>query len=169
MNVVITSSDAEFSTPQGLTGPLYRLWLTRWWNTGRPMLAVIGMNPSIAGKVDNDPTIRKCIGFADNLNCGGLLVINVGAFVATDPREWRDIADPFGPLNTVDHLLEHLERWKPLYTVAAWGKIPSQRGQHRADSITRDISGLKCWGRNADGSPRHPSRIPYSTELEDFN
>jgi hypothetical protein len=30
------------------------------------------------------------------------------------------------------------------------------------------ISGLECWGRNTDGSPKHPLMLSYSTPLEKF-
>lgn len=74
----------------------YRYWLTRIWNHALPMLAVIGVNPSTADEVENDPTIRKCMGFAERLGFGGLLMINVAAYRATDPKKCRDAADPIG-------------------------------------------------------------------------
>jgi hypothetical protein len=150
---------------------LFRYWLLRQWNAALRLMAVIGCNPSKADESTNDPTIRKVMGFAERMDFGGVLMLNVGAFRATDPKDWKGARDPFGPGNTIDHLHGYLFRWTPSIVVAAWGKpcMASQRGQHRAEAIKGSILGMKCWGRNSDGSPRHPLMLPYSTKLEPFN
>jgi hypothetical protein len=150
---------------------MFRYWLLRQWNAALRLMAVIGCNPSKADETVDDPTIRKVIGFAERLNFGGVLMLNVGAFRATDPKEWKAARDPFGPSNTIDHLQMFLVKWEPSLVVAAWGKpcMASQRGIHRAEAIKQNILGMKCWGRNGDGSPRHPLMLAYSTELEPFN
>lgn len=150
---------------------VFRYWLLRQWNPAMRLMAVIGCNPSTADENDDDPTIRKVIGFATRLGFGGVLMLNVGAFRATDPKEWKASRDPFGPSNSIDHLHAYLFRWQPSLIIAAWGRpcVASQRGAHRAEEIKKNIIGMKCWGRNKDGSPRHPLMLAYSTELESFN
>ncbi len=150
---------------------IFRNWLIRVWDETLPIYAVIGTNPSKADERENDPTIRKVIGFGERLKMGGALMLNVGAFRATDPRDWKAALDPFGPENTIDHLKQYLAQFSPVLVVAAWGKpcMYSKRGQHRAEAIRQNIRGMKCWGRNGDGSPRHPLMLPYSTELQPFN
>ncbi len=64
---------------------LYRYWLIRRWDANRALLCVIGLNPSRADEVQDDPTLRKIIGFAMNLGFGGVLVLNVGAYRTKDP------------------------------------------------------------------------------------
>lgn len=159
-------TDALFSDDR-----TFRYWLLRRWNPALPLMAIIGCNPSTANERVNDPTIRKTIGFGERFGFGGILMLNVGAFRATDPKVWKAARDPFGPGNTIDHLQTYLFRWQPSIVVAAWGKplTASQRGQHRADAIKSNILGMKCWGRNADGSPRHPLMLAYTTKLEPFN
>ena len=160
----------------------YRYWLTRIWNDSLPMMCVIGLNPSTADETSDDPTIRKCKGFADRLGFGGLLMLNVGAYRATDPREWLKAADPFGPENTPDHIREYIAQNSicsfPGKTppkgvaliVAAWGRnCAKYRAMERALRIRDAILGMKCWGRNADHTPRHPLMLPYTTLLEDFD
>jgi hypothetical protein len=149
----------------------FRYWLLRQWNPAMDLMAVIGCNPSTADAEKDDPTIRKVKGFAERLGYGGILMLNVGAFRATDPKKWRSATDPFGPGNTIEHLHTYLFKWHPRIIVAAWGKplMLSERGQRRAEEIKKMILGMKCWGRNGDGSPRHPLMLPYSTELEAFN
>jgi hypothetical protein len=133
----------------------FRYWLLRQWNPAMRLMAVIGCNPSTADEQKDDPTIRKTIGFARRLGFGGVLMLNVGAFRATHP---------------IDHLQAYLIKWQPSIVVAAWGKpcMISERGRHRAEAIKANILGMKCWGRNADHSPRHPLMLAYSTPLEIF-
>ena len=65
---------------------LYRYWLQR--ETGidndKIMLFVM-LNPSVADAVENDPTIRRCIGYAKREGFGMLEVVNLFAFISTDP------------------------------------------------------------------------------------
>jgi hypothetical protein len=150
---------------------LYRYWLLRVWNPALPIYALIGSNPSTADESKDDHTIRKEIGFGENLGFGGLLKLNVGAFRATDPKVWAASTDPFGPENTVEHLQWYLVKFAPALVVAAWGRpcLSCERGRNRAYSVKQFITGMKCWGKNADGSPRHPLMLPYTTELQPFN
>lgn len=150
---------------------IFRYWLLRRWNNALPLMAVIGCNPSTADEEEDDPTIRKTIGFGERLGYGGVLMLNVGAFRATDPNDWKEARDPFGPENTIGHLKDYLLAWKPSIVIAAWGApcMASKRGEARAYAIRANIKGMKCWGRNSDGSPRHPSRLPYNKALECFS
>ena len=150
---------------------IFRYWLLRVWEETQPIYAVISCNPSSADELENDNTIRRIIGFGKLYGYGGVLMLNVGAFRATDPKDWKAAADPFGPRNTIECLQTYLNQFKPMLTVAAWGKpaMISQRGVHRAEAIKKAITGMRCWGRNTDGSPRHPLMLPYTTELEPFN
>lgn len=150
---------------------LFRYWLLRVWNPALPLYALIGSNPSTADEMVDDHTIRKEIGFGRRLGYGGLLKLNVGAFRATNPRDWAAASDPFGPDNSIDSLQGYLIKFAPHLIVAAWGKpcLSCDRGRKRADLVKKNILSMKCWGENADGSPRHPLMLPYTTELEDFN
>jgi hypothetical protein len=149
---------------------MFRYWLLRQWNPALQLLALIGSNPSTADENKDDPTIRKEVGFAARLGFGGIIKLNVGAYRATNPKDWKAAADPFGPANTIDHLQGYLIRFAPGKVIAAWGKpcMSSPRGVRRAEEITRAIVGMECWGRNGDGSPKHPLMLPYSTQLEPF-
>ncbi len=145
---------------------LYRYWLIRRWDANRALLCVIGLNPSRADEVQDDPTLRKIIGFAMNLGFGGVLVLNVGAYRTKDPREWKNAEDPFGPENTIHHLKRYIARFKPAKIVVAWGKnCTSNAAREGVTRLLSELPRVHCWGTNADGSPRHPGRIAYSTPL----
>lgn len=144
---------------------LYRYWLLRVWEPSRPLLGIIGTNPSTADERDDDHTIRKEIGFAKRWYYGGLLKLNVGAYRETDPRKWRRAVDPFGPENSAAHLAGYIKKFGAGLVVAAWGRDGASFAG-RCDSIASEIPDLFCLGRNNDGSPKHPARLPYSTPLE---
>ena len=138
---------------------LYRYWLRR---DLRPTLSnrmndavtctFIMLNPSTADAEQDDPTIWRCIGFANSLRCTRLEVVNLYGYRATDPAELHTVDDPEGPENTL-HLLNALNTPGP--TIAAWGALaPPDRV---AKLLTMPgAENLHCLGINRNGSPRHP-------------
>jgi hypothetical protein len=53
----------------------YRLW--RCWGDGNHRVAFVGINPSTADEVDDDATIRKCVGFAKRWGFSALDMVNL--------------------------------------------------------------------------------------------
>lgn len=129
----------------------YRYRLDRRWADG-PTMGFIMLNPSTADADKDDPTIRRCIGFAKREGCGALIVVNLFAFRATKPTALLDAEDPVGP-DADDHLLTAIQHVDgPL--VAAWGVWG--RG-HRPGDVTAMIGKhCVCLGKTRDGHPRHP-------------
>ena len=129
----------------------------------RPCVFIM-LNPSTADQVKDDPTIRKCVGFAQIWGCTSLTVINLFAYRATKPKELITAEDPVGPDN-IHYVRDVLADSRLGVVVAAWGN-------HRASmipavSLIKDtikdhwpINGLKCLGFNKDGSPKHPLYVP---------
>lgn len=78
---------------------VYRYELRRTWHAGKPPCCFIMLNPSTADANIDDPTIRRCIGFARSWECGQLIVVNLFAFRATKPAELYTARDPVGPEN----------------------------------------------------------------------
>src|SRR4051812_26865304 len=77
----------------------YRYLLTRQVGPGPRAATFIMLNPSTADATKDDPTIRRCIGFARQWGCGRLSVLNLFAFRATDPAAMKRADDPVGPEN----------------------------------------------------------------------
>ena len=78
----------------------YRYTLWRAWDMFNPgYVMFIGLNPSTADEVQDDPTIRRCIGYAKEWGYGAFCMTNIFAFRATDPRVMKAQADPVGPEN----------------------------------------------------------------------
>jgi hypothetical protein len=137
----------------------YRYSLWRIWDEDGPKLNVIGLNPSVADENLDDPTIRRCIGFARDWGYGGLVMTNLFAYRSTDPRGLLAVDDPVGPEN--DDILEF---WACAGTpLAAWGAHPMARA--RSVQAMRMLSYLEfeCLGLTKDGSPRHPLYVPKVT------
>lgn len=77
--MVLVESSARFSDCRR-----YRYTLTRRFADG-PTVAFIGLNPSTADEHADDPTIRRCLGFAKRWGYGELVMLNLYALRSTDP------------------------------------------------------------------------------------
>lgn len=133
----------------------YRYALTRTWDTRRLPLAFVMLNPSTADAFIVDPTVRRCLGFAQRWGAGGLLVLNVYGLRSADPRVLRRHPDPVGPQNDaiiVARLAEPIAR-----VVGAWGAHADPgRARYVVDLIRQAGHRPVCLGRTQAGAPRHP-------------
>lgn len=135
----------------------YRYSLRRWW-APTPLVRFIMLNPSTADATVDDPTIRRCMGFARAWGYGGIVVHNLYALRATDPGALLAHPDPIGPDND-----EHLRRGaSAALTVCAWGAHPM--AGRRADEVIGLLLGLgdapHHLGLTKAGAPRHPLYLP---------
>ncbi len=114
------------------------------------------LNPSTADAEIDDPTIRRCRGFADRWDCAGLVVVNLYAMRATDPRELRRVgyADAVGPDN--DEWLRDAAH-RGIHVVCAWGANADPYRVRQVVGLFRSEGAqLWCLGTTKDGHPRHP-------------
>ncbi|MDX1380209.1 MAG: DUF1643 domain-containing protein [Xanthomonadales bacterium] len=136
----------------------YRYALWRRWDRSAPWVLFIGLNPSTADAENNDPTIRRCIGFAREWQAGGVLVGNLFGWRSTDPRGLADATDPRGPGN---------RRWLARLAgaagrvIACWGN--PGHGSAEARWTERRFGGLEVLAVNRGGAPRHPLYVPGGT------
>lgn len=137
----------------------YRYTLWQWWNRELPYVMFVGLNPSTADEVKNDPTVRRCINFAELWGYGGFCMTNIFAYRATDPKVMEAQEEPIGPDN--DRWLKQVSNGSGL-VVAAWGTHGSHLG--RAEEVLALIGPLCCLGTNKDGSPKHPLYLRRDTE-----
>jgi hypothetical protein len=112
----------------------------------------VGLNPSTADETTDDPTIRRCMGFARRWGFDRLKMVNLYAYRATDPRHLWLANDPVGPEN--DHVLS-LVFGGSEYVVAAWG---AHARPERLEQFADTFDGWQFWalGLTKDGAPRHP-------------
>lgn len=160
----IDARGAEFSPCRTWRYALWRHW--DWQGHGN-CLMVVGLNPSTADETKDDPTIRRCIGFAKQWGLGGLYMLNMFAFRATDPAAMVQAADPVGPAN--DEAFGWY-RTRVGVVLAAWGSLatryrPRVQWQSRIARVRECIGKpLFCLGTTADGSPRHPLYVAKTVE-----
>ena len=145
----------------------HRLYLWRRWNKERPWVMFIGLNPSTADERLNDPTVRRCIGFAARWGYGGIFMCNVFTLVSTDPKK-LNVQTPIamGASSAMKVI-----RGRCSKAVAGWGNLITQvrQGEERIEQIKQKLSPLYCLGMTKQGHPRHPLYLPYSTELIAYN
>lgn len=141
----------------------YRYWLERAWGNGA-LLTFVMLNPSTADRDVDDPTIRRCMGFARRENLDGIKVVNLFAWRTPYPGLLKATIDPVGPQNN-GHLIEALCTGGPV--VAAWGANDvGGRDVWLKERAAMVGTKLMCFGRTANGSPRHPLYVPGDQPLE---
>lgn len=129
----------------------YRYALWRWWDHSRPYAMFIGLNPSTADEINNDPTVSRCIGYARRWGYGGLCMTNIFAYRATDPAVMKAHPAPVGEEN--DRYLADLAA-RAGVVVAAWGTHGVHMG--RGDQVRRMLPALHCLKVTQGGFPNHP-------------
>lgn len=115
----------------------------------------VGLNPSTADEVKNDPTVSRCISYARSWGYGGLCMTNIFAFRATDPKVMKAHPDPIGTEN--DRYLATLAAEAGI-VVAAWGTHGTHLG--RGEAVRQLIPGLCCLRQTQEGHPNHPLYLP---------
>lgn len=151
--------------------PTYRYRLFRDLNTQRGlftpvvdrMVLFVMLNPSTADATHNDPTVRRCVGFATDWAFARMEVVNLFAVRATNPKLLPAIADPVGPDNDLE--IAAAVAGADL-VVAAWGTNKAAvappagaGGPSRAEHVvgiittTHDLYALKL---TDGGHPQHP-------------
>lgn len=145
----------------------YRYALARTWQPGDARVAFIMLNPSGADASRDDPTIRRCMGFARAWGFGGVDVVNLFAARTPHPALLRRRRRPVGPDN--DRHLLRVCRAAGL-VIAAWGVHGAWQGRDRAVLSLLARAGLapRCLGLTQDGHPRHPLYLPRRTQPEPF-
>jgi hypothetical protein len=149
----------------------YRYGLWRCWDNTLPAMNVIGLNPSTADETVDDPTIRRCVGFAYREGCGTLVMTNLFALRSTDPKLLRISKSPVGPEN--DDYIFSAARGCEL-VVAAWGADPVAVNRAR-DVIPKLelarapwLTPVWCLGKTKSEAPKHPLYLAKTTPLEPF-
>ncbi|MFG0292913.1 MAG: DUF1643 domain-containing protein [Phycisphaerales bacterium JB050] len=136
----------------------YRYSLVREWDAAKERICFCMLNPSTADERQNDPTVRRAIGYALDRGFGSIEVVNAFALRSTDPaalkRAIDDGLDPIGARND-EAIRRAAARSKTV--VAAWGAHARLLDRDRAvRSLLGDHPGCVALGFTADGLPRHP-------------
>lgn len=147
----------------------YRYRLTRephdMYTTRGPAL-IIMLNPSIADAEKNDPTIRRCQGFAKAWDCAGIVVGNMYGLRATNPSDLWAHADPVGPENDM-YLAQMIRAHETI--VCAWGANAKPDRVTQVRKMFNRLSRPMCLGITKSGAPRHPLYVRGDQPLIEWN
>jgi len=162
------SFDAVFSKDRK-----YRYQLSRVWDRTKTMVAFIGLNPSTADEIDDDPTIRRCINFAKLWGYGGIYMLNLFALRSTDPNILYKSSNPLaspkdytrGYGNANDYWIRKTIQMSSL-TVACWGNHGVYL--NRGDSVFSLLKEAWCFAYTKDNQPKHPLYIRSDASLIRF-
>lgn len=109
--------------------------------------------------MQDDPTIRRCIDFARRWDFEVMLMLNLYAYRATDPKVMLAAVDPIGPEN--DAYIDALARQAQL-VVCAWGV---RANPERAEDVLARLRNPHALALTRNGFPQHPLYVPASAQV----
>lgn len=154
----------------------YRYWLERDLLVGTGRMTFVMLNPSTADDLQDDPTIRRCIGFAKREGFRSLSVVNLFAERTTNPKHLYIVKgqanDPSVGVTGAWHraFLENGSK-----VVAAWGSGGGRPWLRRMIETRVEMlvevskvygRQLHCLGVTKTGAPRHPLYVKANAKLE---
>lgn len=153
----------------------YRYHLTRRWSHLVDPVVFLLLNPSTADAVKDDPTVKRCIGFARDWGAGGVTIVNLFALRATKPTELLRAhslrEDVVGP-EANQHLRATFAGASEV--VCGWGAYGQDFVLERAQEVMGMAAGndrirWSCLGRTQDGHPAHPLYLDGATPRAPFD
>jgi len=173
-----SSSSLVYLRSEEISIDTNRYSLIRQWEREKCHLLYIMLNPSSATDKKNDPTMRRCIDFANDNGYGCMIVVNLYPLRGTNPNElnYQDIKEEDIILN--DKYIELYMRDEAVTSIClAWGCI-NKKCHTRAlsllnklhdinDTLTKKVS-ILCLGMTIEGFPRHPLYIKKYTKFTIF-
>lgn len=145
----------------------YRYTLWRTWGDASRYVQFVGLNPSTADETNDDPTVRRCIGYAKAWGYGAMCMTNLFAYRATDPRVMRAQNQPVGDRN--DFWLSEVASNAAL-VIACWGCHGQLYERDREVlELLHEAGAVHCLRLTKGGIPGHPLYLPASlkpVELE---
>lgn len=162
-----TRKSAEISATHA-----YRYSLVREWDAELPRLLWVMLNPSTADAMQDDPTIRRCVGFAAGWDFGSIEVVNLYAYRTPSPATLLATAAYGGGIDIVgpmwyEHTFAALARAGEV--VCAWGAHGTARGDLMLLRIYRAGHWPQHLGLTKGGQPKHPLYLPKTAALQKYS
>lgn len=146
---------------------VYRYTLIRDITPGNRTVVFVGLNPSTADALKDDPTIRREVGFAMRWGFNRLVKLNLYAYRETKPKKMFaaaktgvDIVGPRNPLLLMS-LIHHAEM-----IVLAWGRAKLDKSGVDLARKLWSFPQARCLGVTQSGAPVHPLYLPSITEIQ---
>ena len=136
-----------------------RFSLSRIWDKKKPKLLYIMLNPSIADDKRDDPTIKRLIFFTKKFRYGGFYVTNLFTQITPYPKELN--MDNLSKKNNFKIINDLIKKSDSI--VYAWGNLVSE-----PRDLLEIIDSPLCFGKNLNGTPKHPLYLPSNSKLLKF-
>jgi hypothetical protein len=133
----------------------YRYLLKCTWQEELERVTFVMLNPSVADSKICDPTLNRCVNFSKNWGYGGMNIVNLYAFIATDPKELFKCEEPVG-IDNDKYIIQSVGESEKV--IFAWGE-QHQELLNRANSVIKLLKDYKyyCIKKTKNGvHPRHP-------------
>jgi hypothetical protein len=129
----------------------YRYLLSRIWDDSKPKVVFIGLNPSTADELEDDPTITRCINFANSWGYGGIYMLNLFAYRTTYPKKLFKAHSPIGRFNN-KYLIEYSQKTDKV--ICAWGN--DGKFLNRSSEVKKILKNTYYLKLNKSNEPAHP-------------
>ena len=141
----------------------YALWRF-WWPEGEKLI-FNGLNPSRAGRFNNDPTVRRMIAFAKSWGFAGLFMANMYPLVTPEPAEvWSSVATMGEHIKLNDLAIKRMRELSSTAMVG-WGNFGARAGTRPAEVLAILGEPVYCLKTTTMGEPSHPLYMPSSSQL----
>tara|TARA_B100000767_G_scaffold38516_1_gene32453 strand:- start:225 stop:701 length:477 start_codon:yes stop_codon:yes gene_type:complete len=137
----------------------HRYKLSRHWDLNKPQILYIMLNPSIGNESIDDPTIRRLLSFTKKFDYGGFFVGNLFTYITPNPKTLdTSIGLTNKNLNVLTNLVAKVDK-----VIYAWGNYIEEPNE-----LKKFISNPMCFGKNINGTPKHPLYLPSDSKLLNF-
>lgn len=161
-----TMATANLSGDERYRWSLMRSWVSVNGDglfTYKPRVACfIGLNPSVADADIDDPTLRRCVRFAQRLNYDSMYMMNLFAYRGSNPNVLLQVDNPVGVM--CDSYLQQAINDSDL-VVCCWGAVGKLLNRDRDvyEMIPKDKA--MCFGLTKGGMPKHPLYLANTVKL----
>src|SRR6266487_4262211 len=129
----------------------YRYELRRIFDSTKPIIAFVGLNPSTAGCKEDDKTITKCISLCRSWGYGGFIMVNLFALISTEPKQLLSAENPIGAEND-KYLINAFKEAEKI--ICCWGELGNLK--ERSTEVLKLIEKPYCLTKLKNGEPGHP-------------
>ena len=140
----------------------YALW--RIWDKSKEALLFIGLNPSTANDIKNDPTIMKLVGFSKSWGFGGLYAGNLFSIVSANPDVLFFESSVEQPNGLNDQAIKQMNKLCSTVLVG-WGEWGQNAGLRPSQVLSLIGERAFCLKVNKSGEPSHPLYLPSSSKM----
>lgn len=148
----------------------YRYALWRIWDREKPAVIFVGLNPSTANELRDDPTIVRLASFAKNWGYGGLYAGNLYAMVTKDPLDLYTRSRRFNPVGKLNDQALDILAHCPGVILVGWGNFAGAGRCGLRCQIVMGILGkpIYCLARTKIGMPAHPLYLPGNSKPVEY-